>query len=237
MKRKETLGRLLLTLLTAFVMVAGAFVAAVPANTGQDESPSMPVAVRELDGGTSEAGEAPAGATFKELEPEEQSNIMAVGNEDLPDLPQSVDPWEMEIPEEDLNNMDTSKELYLANKAEYDNGLEQESTAESAITDSDTRSATVDAGGPYGERDAPLYEGNPVNFEAQIAGDINDNYMFRWDVNDDGNCRSMGRRIDHRRFRRRQHLRRSILQWLLVLDRHLRHMGPPVHDERGNHYR
>jgi hypothetical protein len=46
MNRKETLGRLLLTLLTAFVMVAGTFVAAIPTLSVEDAGP---VDVRELD--------------------------------------------------------------------------------------------------------------------------------------------------------------------------------------------
>jgi ketosteroid isomerase-like protein len=56
----------------------------------------------------------------------------------------------------------------------------------------ETRAATVDAGGPYGTQASPLYEGNPVNFVAQISGDINDNYMFRWDLDNDGNFEGPG---------------------------------------------
>jgi hypothetical protein len=46
--RKESIGRLLMTLLTAFVMVAGVFSAAVLTNT-QVELSTSDVAARELD--------------------------------------------------------------------------------------------------------------------------------------------------------------------------------------------
>jgi hypothetical protein len=44
----------------------------------------------------------------------------------------------------------------------------------------------VDAQGPYGTPTSPFFEGDTVNFEADIInGDSND-YFFRWDINNDG---------------------------------------------------
>jgi PKD repeat protein len=47
-------------------------------------------------------------------------------------------------------------------------------------------STAVDAMGPYGSPSAPYFEGDTVNFGAQIINGSNSDYLFRWDVNDDG---------------------------------------------------
>jgi hypothetical protein len=44
----------------------------------------------------------------------------------------------------------------------------------------------VDALGPYGTPAAPYQEGDNVTFDADIINADNDDYFFRWDVNNDG---------------------------------------------------
>jgi hypothetical protein len=44
----------------------------------------------------------------------------------------------------------------------------------------------VSAQGPYGTSDEPFYEGETINFEADILNADASDYYFRWDVNNDG---------------------------------------------------
>jgi hypothetical protein len=47
-------------------------------------------------------------------------------------------------------------------------------------------SVEVDALGPYGTPTAPYYEGDIVTFNANIINADQDDYYFRWDINNDG---------------------------------------------------
>jgi hypothetical protein len=177
MNRKETLGRLLLTLLTAFVMVGAAFVSAAPHFLDEGEPSS--VAVRELDEETRVAGEAPVSATDIG-----QETFASEGSE---------------ITEGDLESLGESapaiQRIFSDHEIERQESLPSEPST--TIEESGTRAATVDAGGPYGTQANPYYEGNPVNFVAQIAGDINDNYKFRWDLDNDGEYEGPGAGPDY----------------------------------------
>jgi hypothetical protein len=157
--RKESTTRLLLTLLIAFVMVAGVFGAAV--NTSFIETadlPSAEVAVSEPDTKTRGMGDAPISAldgqmatAFGELAPEDASIVQAIPVEN----PEPLKPKD--------NTMATSV---------------PETTG--------TRATGVEAGGPYGTESTPYIEGDSVTFDAETipAGEEGDLY-WRWDVNGD----------------------------------------------------
>ena len=165
MNRKETLGRLLLTLLTAFVMVAGAFVAAVPSFMDESET-SDAVAVRELDEQTRVGGEAPSSAYTEEpaITLIEQANREAISN--------NPDPMVEESPYTRISKPEVqSNSMFEETPAQPDRG---------------TRAASIDAGGPYGTISDPLYEGEAVNFDATFTGDDPALYQFRWEVTGDG---------------------------------------------------
>jgi hypothetical protein len=164
MNRKETLGRLLLTLLTAFVMVAGAFAVALPTLTTEVETPAS-VDVRESDMETRVAGEAPASAFTTET----QGNTITERQISESSIP---DPMVMEIPE----TGPTARTERTGTAT----------TEPQTPSSSGTRAATVEAYGPYGTMTDPLYEGEAITFESDVIGDINDNYQFRWDVTGDG---------------------------------------------------
>jgi hypothetical protein len=161
MNRKETLGRLLLTLLTAFVMVAGAFVTAIPTLTVEENAPGV-VDVRELDEETRVIGEAPISAN---TEIQGQSLIETTNEEIVSNDP---DPM-IEV------NSATTRPA-------------QEAKANTIFSEPDrgTRSATVEAYGPYGTQSDPKYEGEIINFDSDVVGGINDDYRFRWEVTGDG---------------------------------------------------
>jgi hypothetical protein len=66
------------------------------------------------------------------------------------------------------------------------NSLTILSSANSEISYLADTSHFLVAGGPYGTFESPLYEGDLINFQAEIInGDVSD-YFFRWDTNNDG---------------------------------------------------
>jgi hypothetical protein len=97
--RKESIGRLLLSLITAFIMVLGAFGAAVT-SFSQMEQPDVPLAAEnELDEGTREIGEAPISADIQEQEA--QWTAQSEGKDT--DRPSFISAREMDdLPENDL---------------------------------------------------------------------------------------------------------------------------------------
>ncbi len=167
--RKESIGRLLLSLVTAFVMVAGVFGAAVQtwsieSPTGEElNQPISEIAASELDMKTGGTGEAPVSA--------------------IPQLSiSSASESESEIPAGfEMNTGDL--DVDFTNDGEQVSGMSSE-----VPLDHGTRQVSVDANGPYGERPPdgiPYYEGDTVLFEADIIGGSVDDYVFRWDVDDD----------------------------------------------------
>ena len=96
--RKESIGRLLLTLLTAFIMVAGVFVAAVQtwSTTTQPGDKPNQLAESELDIETRETGDAPVSAL------DSDSNTMdgeitgqwSLSNGDVNQWEEAIKTWE-----------------------------------------------------------------------------------------------------------------------------------------------
>ncbi|MHC4463954.1 MAG: hypothetical protein ACYS30_21350, partial [Planctomycetota bacterium] len=83
-----------------------------------------------------------------------------------------------------------------------DSGTEEmsgDSIFGSTPTNHGTRAATVDAGGPYGEKPpgSPYFEGDTVNFDGDIIGGSKADYKFRWDVDDDGTWDGPGTAPDY----------------------------------------
>jgi hypothetical protein len=190
--RKESISRLLLTMVTAFVMVAGVFGAAVTTfsvNTmdGELNQSVSQMAVGDSGMQTDGTGDAPVSvidtndfstddgeATIKSDFSLSTSNI---GESEIPEGFEYVDPDYEPI---------------------YD-GLVSE---ESEPLPEGTRAlpgSGVDANGPYGELPpaAHYYEGDTVIFEASIIGGLNSDFMFRWDVNDDGQWDGPGAAPDY----------------------------------------
>ncbi|UCF07323.1 MAG: hypothetical protein JSW28_06620, partial [Thermoplasmata archaeon] len=174
MNRKETLGRLLLALATAFIMVAGSFAAAVYPALTDDGDTSEPVAVREQDFETREIGEAPIsaketmqGTWTQGTETEKETDYLGTANN-------------FQLTREQIEEMEAQGDPYV--------GREKTVPAETTIVPADhgTRGPMMDCNGPYGTMADPLYEGTPVNFQADVVGDDNDNYRFRFDINNDG---------------------------------------------------
>jgi hypothetical protein len=169
--RKESIGRLLLTLLTAFVMVAGVFGAAVQTWTGNEagegsNQPIMEIAASEFDVRTSGTGDAPVSAI----------------NSDSNEFCEITDLW---------STSSTDSESNAPNVLVLDTRDDSaDATGERSMTplDHGTRQVSVDANGPYGEQPpngTPYLEGDTVPFKADIIGGSNDDYKFKWDVNGD----------------------------------------------------
>jgi hypothetical protein len=168
--RKENVGRLLLSLLTAFVMVAGAFGAAVLTSYSQDDAVG-PVAVREHEMEEREMGEAPISAL------EEQETTWGSINAEETDRPQALRPHEIEVPEGD----EVPESIFFREETEEDAiSMDVQMPVERG-----TRASGVDANGPYGTKDAPFNEGDDVLFNAEMipSGETPD-YYFRWNVNE-----------------------------------------------------
>ncbi|UCE38606.1 MAG: hypothetical protein JSW00_05085, partial [Thermoplasmata archaeon] len=170
--RKENLGRLLLSLLTVFVMVAGVFGAAVETfSSNVSEESGIPM-VRE--------------------EVESESELEAGGIGDAPISAQES----MDITFTDALGDNTQLGPSMAPMDNVETHLGEELKEEEVpITENieaqSTRSPdTVDALGPYGQGIPvfdPEWEGLPVTLDAQIEPeDEHGNYRFRWDADGDG---------------------------------------------------
>jgi hypothetical protein len=169
MNRKESIGRLLLTLLTVFIMVIGVLGAAVT-NFDEARQPEVPLAVSELDEEVSEIGDAPISAHtsgFDNTNDRQETSLidMVQSSTEIGTIPMAV------------SNPDTDPDTQAIESIE--------GTTVSYAVD-ETRATGVDANGPYGTITAPFYEGNPVNFHADaIPSSENGLHMFRWEVTGD----------------------------------------------------
>jgi hypothetical protein len=165
--RKESIGRLLLSLFTAFIMVAGVFGAAVITQS-LDWAPSQPsenMAASEPEGELGGVGEAPTSAI--------------IGNSELNTAePQVDDPLAV-----------TFEEMQQLKESEATEETSSEPTLVSYLEERGTRyppGASVDANGPYGTPTDPLYEGWSTTLSATITGDDPANSWIAWDLEDDG---------------------------------------------------
>jgi hypothetical protein len=166
--KKESIGRLLLTLITAFVMVSGVFGAANWSDTQSDDRTDQ-IADGDFDLENGETGDAPVSAI------DSDSVISEVSTSPITDSPQNddrivTDPIELRSPNGYVNEDIVSE-------------------SDDVVEAHGTRAATVDANGPYGEFPPgfPYYEGETVPFDGTIVGGDPANYYFRWDVTGDGN--------------------------------------------------
>jgi hypothetical protein len=167
--RKESIGRLLLTLLTAFVMVAGVFGAAVKtwssneATEGSNQA-TMEIAAGDIDTRPSVTGDAPVSAIDSETnELCHMTDLLSTSSTDS----------ESNVP--DIMQLDTKD----------DSGDSIDDMSPSAHG---TRALPVDANGPYGEmppNGTPYLEGDTVPFSADMIGGNNADYKFRWEVTGD----------------------------------------------------
>jgi hypothetical protein len=159
--RKESTGRLLLTLLTGFVMIVGVFGAAV--NTSFIETADTPfssVADSEQDVKTREMGDAPISALSEDF-----STTFADSNVEGTEQPAM-------IPVVDEHIKETKKDDY--------------SQATSQPEATGTRATGIDADGPYGTPSMPFIEGDSVTFSATtIPAGEEANHYWRWDVDGD----------------------------------------------------
>jgi hypothetical protein len=184
MKREERTGRLLLTLLTAFIMVFGVFGAAVTTQPwlgepGQFENK----AVSELDSGKGEIGDAPISADFEEPQEQQGNEVEKDKFAMTPDGSGELVPIDLdELPDRDEKKHEEVEGYTLPSspsESSHPDVPEQRGTRYPVGT-------TVDAKGPYGTSGNPYYEGESVDFTADINGDDINNYQFRWDVTGDG---------------------------------------------------
>jgi hypothetical protein len=180
--RKESIGRLLLTLITAFVMVAGVFGAAVTSftesPTEEQLNPIVQIAGSGLDMRMDEAGEAPA--SVNDFAGSAFGNAESASSGELPQLSialgsgsESGTPGGFQINSGDADGV----------SADQVGGM---LPGDSAPLDQGTRAVSVDANGPYGEMPpgTPYVEGDDVTFDASIAGGLKSDYKFRWDIDD-----------------------------------------------------
>lgn len=142
-------------------MVAGVFVAAVHTNVPVSEQPDDHLAASENDLRTREIGETPISANIAEPTSELTEGTNTV-----------VEPQDHNIIE--APGLPTN--------------LPEREVTPTASTEPvrETRGASVEAYGPYGTKDDPKYEGEPILFESDIVGGSNMDYRFRWDVTGDG---------------------------------------------------
>ncbi|MHA2068254.1 MAG: hypothetical protein ACXABY_28160, partial [Candidatus Thorarchaeota archaeon] len=154
--RKENVGRLLLTLLTAFVMVAGVFGAAVNSTISSVESPSTPAVDSEQVMNTREMGDTPISAFSNQ-----ETEIMAGTLDDL-NLPSTEGATEVAPAKEAPANTET-----VFSQGTRAAGVE-------AYGPYGTQAA------PYFEGDPVAFESDIT------GGGSNSDYYFRWDVNGDG---------------------------------------------------
>jgi hypothetical protein len=183
--RKETTARLLLSLFTAFIMVAGALGAALPALT-QDwvgEESTLPSVVdeaaseQELE--MSGTGDAPVSAGTSEI----KDTVISL--EDLMNTEYAGIPGVAPLPEQDTD--------------ELEEDIEEPEEPPIHIEHGSRSPDTVDANGPYGTGIpfAPKYEGDPIMLEAFIEPeDEQENYKFRWDADGDGKFDGPGDAVD-----------------------------------------
>jgi hypothetical protein len=162
--RKESISRLLLSFLTAFVLVAGVFTAASLNNAidWEDQRASEAIAPSGPDMKNGDVGEAPTSADSREqpsiIRPEDTrfTNLLDSGVKPLKETPPVQIESNVEQPAPEPHGTRIEPGAY------------------------------VDANGPYGTPSNPLLEGEDAFFEAQIFGDVQSNYDFRWDIDDDG---------------------------------------------------
>jgi hypothetical protein len=181
--RKESIGRLLLCLLTAFIMVAGVFGAAVYESSTDwaTHKPSQATeneAASELEIRSNGVGDAPTRVELTEIpmtnsaEPETSSassmDVFSLDmsdktpNMDVPDQPQGQGTYWGE-----LENDETSTPL---RDVPEDHGTRP------------APGAYIDADGPY----TGYFEGWPITLQSEIYMDDPMNYRTRWDLEDDG---------------------------------------------------
>jgi hypothetical protein len=173
--RKETTGRLLLSLLTAFIMVAGALGAALPTLTQDlegDESAQRTVvneAESELENKMGETGDAPVSANRA------KGNKQQLEHSTLFDMP-GMEPKRPRNPNSENEGIEIEEDKVG-------------STLDVNMPHGTRNPDSVSAGGPYGSEIpfAPYYEGEPITFTAEIEPeDEEENYQVRWDVDGDG---------------------------------------------------
>jgi hypothetical protein len=169
--RKESMGRLLLTLLTAFIMVAGVFGAAIQtwSFTSNDGDRPNQIADSELDMKTRETGDEPVSASDSDLNTidGEKTGQWSLRNGDSVQLKNCIitDTIADQNPNADTTDLENP-------------------TSTDVIEAHGTRAITVDAGGPYGEMPPgiPYIEGDTINFDATISGGNVADYYFRWEI-------------------------------------------------------
>jgi hypothetical protein len=179
--RKENISRLLLSIMTVFVMVVGVFAAAINTiSVERDESEGSflenQVAEEELELRTSEIGEAPISAF--ETNGEQENTII------------KADEPRIASPTGDIGTVPVMPEDFVQPERLVTEQTTQEYSVPSFVEESGAAErgtryppgAGVDANGPY----TGLSEGLSTTFDASIYGDSQDNYWFRWDVNGDG---------------------------------------------------
>jgi hypothetical protein len=186
--RKETTARLLLSLFTAFIMVAGALGAALPGlthdegNEGLVSPPVVDEADSELELQMSEKGEAPFSAYNGETIEPQENHPLGISNG-----PTRIDVSDFES---GGFTMVESERPGAEDPEHQDEEIIEEQDVIS-LKGSGTRSPdSVDANGPYGTGIPfdPYWEGDPITFEASIEPeDEEENYKARWDVDGDGN--------------------------------------------------
>jgi hypothetical protein len=171
--RKENVGRLLLSILTAFVMVAGVFGAAVLTSYSETDN-IAPVAAREQEMQAREVGEAPISAMEGQLTSWEDIDSGEA------DMVTAYSPIDVPIPEGDV----LPEDRFFREEVEEPTV----SMFGEAPMETGTRATGVDADGPYGTEANPFYEGDSVTFSASnIPGGDESDYYYRWDADGDGN--------------------------------------------------
>lgn len=175
--QKESIGRLLLSLLTAFIMVVGVFSAAVYNNvyTGDEGSVTSTdiIAPSEPEIGRSEAGDAPASANDRDTQL--PTNMRQPSTQTSTVIPLSD--------VEDRNDQNGNSRVSPSTSSAGQTQAEPHGTRIAP-------GAYVDAGGPYGTESNPMNEGDATVFWATIHDDDPLNYEYRWDINDDGEYES-----------------------------------------------
>jgi hypothetical protein len=177
-------GRLLLCLLTVFMMVTGGFAAFV---TGDTASTAQPTAADEPGSELGEIGKQPISSEQANREPaiDGLSDSWTASNPE----PTRTQTKETSTEQKTAMPSDTNPRQEPTEMATPLGSGTITSTQEPIILDSpgmNPMAITLDANGPYGTMADPKYEGETVDFHGTITGEDPANFDTRWDVDNNG---------------------------------------------------
>ncbi len=197
--------------MTAFVMVAGVFSAAVYTDSNSwSAEQGQPIAISEQEEGMGGAGEAPASA-FANSESTIETSLTSMTDTDFEAPPQPMEVPLIEPMGDSTLGLPNMEGETPSKQVRMDGGAQKEIIPSESdlksIEPAGTRSPdpVVDAGGglgPYGTEVPfdPYYEGDPIPLMATVdddGEDVTSAFMYRWDYRNDGSFDGPGAAPDY----------------------------------------